>query len=89
MAQELFAKKDSDLIAWREGQSEVEFLTTSGSHIIPTEVKAARRARRAKSLYSYLSKYKPEKAYMLSLDRPSSNQGPFIRRALYQVSELF
>ena len=88
VAQELFAKKGSELVAWKEGQSEVEFLVNSGSDIIPIEVKAAKRARRAKSLYTYIEKYNPKTAYMLSLEKPEQKRGLITRRAIYEVAQM-
>ena len=88
VAQELFAKTDSDLVAWKEGQSEVEFLQTSGVDIIPIEVKAGKRWRRAKSLDTYVKKYHPSKAFLLSLEKPSHKKGAILRRPIYDISRL-
>jgi predicted AAA+ superfamily ATPase len=66
VAQELFAVTNRNLISWRQGTSELEFLVTNGKDIIPLEVKSAKRNRRTKSLDSYIARYLPVKAIKLT-----------------------
>lgn len=58
-------ENEKDLpISWMEGQSEVEFLIVKEGEIIPIEVKSGLRTR-AKSLASYIKKYRPKAAVKL------------------------
>ena len=66
VAQELYAQTHQDLISWQEGTAEIEFLLSSGSQIIPIEVKSAARSRRSKSLDSFINRYNPPTAVKLS-----------------------
>ncbi|MCL5770986.1 MAG: AAA family ATPase [Actinobacteria bacterium] len=66
VAQELYSYLNTELIAWSEGRSEIEFLISKNEHIIPIEVKSSNRSRKSKSLDVFVSKYKPERAYKLS-----------------------
>jgi predicted AAA+ superfamily ATPase len=75
VAQELFSVTNEELISWQQGTAELEFLVTQGGRIVPVEVKSAARARRAKSLDAYISRYKPRAAYKLSRQNFSFNPG--------------
>ena len=66
VAQELYSYLNTDLIAWFEGRSEIEFLISQNEHIIPLEVKSSNRSRRSRSLDAFVSRYNPKKAYKLS-----------------------
>jgi len=66
VAQELYSYLNSDLIAWSEGRSEIEFLISKNENIIPLEVKSSNRSRKSKSLGVFVNKYKPRIAYKLS-----------------------
>jgi len=55
-------KNDLDKpFCWEEGQSEIEFLIQYQGDIIPIEVKSGHRTK-AKSLSTYISRYKPKAA---------------------------
>lgn len=58
VAQELSAAGRAPLYSWRGRQSEIEFLLTRESGVIPVEVKAGIRAH-SKSLSAYVEKYAP------------------------------
>ena len=62
---ELLARGMPTSYAWDQGQAEVEFLyqTVSGS-VIPVEVKSGSRTR-ARSLWAYREKYRPEQTLKL------------------------
>lgn len=66
IAQELSAHKIQPLFALMEGRSEIEFLLLHHEEILPIEVKAAKRARTAKSLYAFCERYSPSEAYKLT-----------------------
>jgi predicted AAA+ superfamily ATPase len=66
VAQELFCLFDKDLTSWEKWQSEIEFIITIWNNIIPIEVKSSTKSRRAKSLNSYISKYKPKYAFKVT-----------------------
>lgn len=66
IAQELFAKNSGSLFSWTESSAEIEFLMINESEIIPIEVKASEKSRRAKSLDSYIERYQPRLAYKLT-----------------------
>lgn len=66
VAQELNFITTGSLFAWTEGRAEVEFLWVSGAQIIPIEVKSSAKSVRAKSLDSYIERYKPALAYKLT-----------------------
>ena len=66
VAQELFAKNKGTLYSWMESRAELEFLWIQGKDIIPIEVKSAERSTRAKSLDSYIDRYKPNLALKLT-----------------------
>ncbi len=81
VAQELYAQTHQDLISWQEGTAEIEFLLSSGSQIIPIEVKSAARSRRSKSLDSFISRYAPPTAVKLS----RQNAGIHRERAIWTL----
>jgi len=66
VAQELFLRSFEPLYSWSEGAAEVEFLIHLGKDIIPLEVKSSSRHLRAKSLESFITRYKPLKAIKLA-----------------------
>lgn len=67
VAQELLHGNEDDLIAWQQGESEVEFLSHGPlGDVIPIEVKSSERSRKAKSLESFITRYKPTQAYKLT-----------------------
>ena len=73
--QELAVSFNKDFYSWQEGTSEIEFLTAIAGEIIPIEVKAGIN-KKAKSLTVYLSRYHPNKSYLISGDQISlSNSG--------------
>ena len=85
VAQELYSYLNTDLIAWSEGRSEIEFLISKNEHIIPLEVKSSNRSRKSKSLDSFVSKYNPERAYKLS----SQNFGKQEKRGIITLPIYF
>jgi uncharacterized protein len=58
VAQELSAAGRAPLYSWCGRQSEIEFLLTRESAVIPVEVKAGIRAH-SRSLSAYAEKYRP------------------------------
>jgi len=85
VAQELYSYLNTDLIAWSEGRSEIEFLISKNEHIIPLEVKSSSRSRKSKSLDSFVNKYNPERAYKLS----SQNFGKQEKRGIITLPIYF
>lgn len=88
VAQELYAQLDRELIAWKEGGSEIEFLVTCKDQIVPIEVKSSRRSRRAKSLDTYIRRYKPKWAYKLSGQNVGTSTRGYMTVPLYLISTL-
>lgn len=88
VAQELFAKMDRELISWQEGQSEIEFIITKGSEIIPVEVKSSQKSRRAKSLDSFIQKYNPRFAYKISSQNVGRSDRGFVTLPHYLCFKL-
>ena len=64
-ATELQNATESQLFAWNERNSEIEFLFVKENQILPVEVKSGLRTK-AKSLQQFILKYKPPLAIMLS-----------------------
>ncbi|MBN2802451.1 MAG: ATP-binding protein [Deltaproteobacteria bacterium] len=60
-----FAGAQIPLYSWTHRNSEVEFIIDNNGRLIPVEVKAGQRTK-AKSLYQYIIKYRPENAYIFS-----------------------
>ena len=58
VAQSFMADGRTDIVCWREGQAEIEFLTAVDGEVIPVEVKSGHVAH-AKSLKSFADKYSP------------------------------
>ena len=85
VAQELYSHLNTDLVAWSEGRSEIEFLISKNEHIIPLEVKSSNRSRKSRSLDVFVSKYNPEKAYKLS----SQNFGKHKKRGIITLPIYF
>lgn len=73
---------------WSPGNSraELEFLVQVGSKICPIEAKAEKNLR-AKSLMTYIEKYKPEKAVRLSTSKRMSH-GVLEDYPLYSIHEM-
>lgn len=67
-------KSDLDKpFCWMEGQSEVEFLIQHSGEIIPVEVKSGHRTK-AKSLTSYVERYRPNIAIKLYAGLPKQSK---------------
>jgi hypothetical protein len=66
VAQELFMHSFEPLYSWSEGEAEIEFLIHLGKDICPIEVKSSARHLRAKSLESFIARYKPKRAIKLA-----------------------
>lgn len=66
VATELFCIFDNELNSFEKWQSEIEFIVQYQGNIIPLEVKSSSKSRKAKSLDSFISRYKPKFAYKLS-----------------------
>ena len=64
-AQEFVSAGVSKLYAWKERNSEIEFLRMIKGKIIPVEVKSGNRTQ-AKSLQQYTKKYAPHSAIIIS-----------------------
>jgi predicted AAA+ superfamily ATPase len=64
VAQELVAYKHN-LISWNEGSAEIEYLLEKSGKVIPLEVKSG-NITQAKSLKSYMKKYNPDRAIIMS-----------------------
>ena len=85
VAQELYSYLNTDLIAWSEGRSEIEFLINKKEHIIPLEVKSSNRSRKSRSLDSFVNRYNPERAYKLS----GQNFGKHKKKAIITLPIYF
>lgn len=72
VAQEFVASNVSKLYAWKERNSEIEFLRLIKGEIIPVEVKSGNRTQ-AKSLKQYNIKYSPPLAIKISAKRLVQN----------------
>ena len=62
---------------WRTtDKAEVDFVITGGSNIIPVEVKYTRLKTNqlSRSFLSFISKYQPEKAFVVNLSYQNSRQ---------------
>ena len=66
------------------GSSEIDFIMDDGENVIPVEVKAELNLK-AKSFKTYLEKYKPEKAFRISMADYSEHDG-FVDLPLYMVN---
>ncbi len=64
-AQEFVSSGVSKLYAWKERNSEIEFLRVLDGEIVPVEVKSGQRTQ-AKSLQQYQKKYAPQSAIIIS-----------------------
>ncbi|RLD16610.1 hypothetical protein DRI50_01395 [candidate division KSB1 bacterium] len=87
VAMELRATLDSQLYAWNERNSEIEFLLIHEDNIIPVEVKAGLRTK-AKSLQQYILKYAPKTALMLSEKNFSTKDSVRRNIPLYYAGNL-
>lgn len=66
------------------GSSEIDFIMDDGENVIPVEVKAELNLK-AKSFKTYLEKYRPEKAFRISMADYSEHDG-FVDLPLYMVN---
>jgi predicted AAA+ superfamily ATPase len=66
VASELFSAENEALCSWNEGEAEIEFLIHHGKNIVPIEVKSSANFLRAKSLDSFIGRYKPKAAIKLA-----------------------
>ena len=64
-AQEFVSAGVSKLYAWKERNSEIEFLLVLDGEIVPVEVKSGNRTK-AKSLQQYRKKYAPLSSIIIS-----------------------
>lgn len=66
--QQLKSANDFEVFYWsnERGSAEIDFIIESKGEVIPLEVKAEINLR-AKSLSYYIEKYKPKKAFRISL----------------------
>jgi len=88
IAQELVAGGRSPLFAWKENESELEFLLVSDSAIVPVEVKAG-AGRRSRSLSVFRAKYQPRLSVILSGDNLQLDTKHGIQHCpLYLASQL-
>jgi predicted AAA+ superfamily ATPase len=78
VAQELYSYLNTELIAWSEGRSEIEFLISKNEHIVPLEVKTSGKSRKSKSLDAFVDRYKPKRAYKLSSQNYGENENKSI-----------
>lgn len=82
VAQAFFTEGRNDIVCWREGQAEVEFLTVSDGSVIPIEVKSG-HVTQAKSLKSFADKYSPPFSVVLSGRNAGYDQN--IKRRVYPL----
>lgn len=66
------------------GSSEIDFIMDDGENVIPVEVKAKLNLK-AKSFKTYLEKYRPAKAFRISMADYSEHDG-FVDLPLYMVN---
>jgi predicted AAA+ superfamily ATPase len=86
VAQELRALGHQKLYTWEGAQSEIEFLVTIDSDIIPIEVKSGKRTK-AKSLGVYDSQYAPKKKIIFSM-APYKQSGTLFKVPLYAIEKI-
>jgi len=77
VAQEFVSSGLSKLYAWKERNSEIEFLRLIDGEIIPVEVKSGQRTQ-AKSLLQYILKYAPPSAVKISAKKLNRNKDKLI-----------
>jgi uncharacterized protein len=87
VAQELKSVAQTQLYGWAHRNSEIEFLTIKGNHIIPVEVKSGLRTK-AKSLQQYIIKYNPLQALVLSKKNFSNKNRKKINIPLYFAGKI-
>jgi len=64
---ELIKRNEKSINFWRtKSKAEVDFIIEKNSNLIPIEIKANSNGKVPSSLKSFLEKYSPEKAYVLS-----------------------
>jgi uncharacterized protein len=74
--------------AWREGDSEIEFLLESGRGIFPLEVKSGTN-RRSRSLSVYRERYHPQETYILAGKQYADNPSKGVKtRPLFVVPDV-
>jgi len=71
---------------WAGKAAEVDFVMQFAEFIVPIEVKAAENLR-SQSLKSYIAKYRPERAFRVSLS-PYRAEESFVNLPLYAVEQL-
>ncbi len=88
VAQAFTAAGRTNLVCWREGTAEIEFLTDSDGSVIPIEVKAG-NVTQAKSLKSFSEKYHPPFSVIMS-GRNAGSEDALARRyyPLYLASKF-
>jgi hypothetical protein len=72
----------------KEQAAEIEFLITLDGQISPIEVKSSTKSSRSKSLFSYIRKYRPKRAFKCSLNSFIAG-GDFTHLPLYLVEKIF
>ena len=77
--QEMKTKRPGEYYYWKENTAEVEFLLGAGGQLVPLEVKSGLHTR-SKSLNSFIKRYKPDQALVLSADNSKSRTGPVLER---------
>ncbi len=75
------------LYTWREGTSEIEFILSRQGQVIPIEVKAGLNTK-AKSMWVYRQKYRPETAILLSAQGANQQDQGLLHAPLYLASHL-
>ena len=89
VAQQIFSYLNEELISWSEWNAEIEFLLeTENFWVVPIEVKSSKKYRRSKSLDSFIQRYKPIKAYKLTLENYYKSDKWFENVPLYLVEKL-
>lgn len=89
VAQELYLHSFEPLYSWCEGEAEIEFLVHLGKEIVPVEVKSSAKHLRAKSLESFMARYKPFMAIKLApLNRGYNNIKNIQTIPIYLVSKI-
>lgn len=76
------------IYTWREGTSEIEFIISLKTQVIPVEVKAGLNTK-AKSMRVFRQKYSPEQAVLLSAQGANQADCGLLHAPLYLASCLF
>lgn len=75
------------IYTWREGRSEIEFITSKEGKTIPVEVKAGLNTK-AKSMGVFRQKYSPDLAVLLSAQGANQQDNGLLHAPLYLASCL-